>query len=514
MRTDLGADAASMARGAGVNLLGTLAALALGFLFTLAVTHLVSAGAIGLVALGTTVVGFALIPSLLGLDTGIIRFVARAAAAGDERAARGSLQAGYAVVCVASVLLTAAIWLLAPWIADSFFGKPDAAGILRIVSLSLPAQALARATMAAVQGLGVMRYSAWLGILRRVVQLGAVLPLVAVGLEASALALAAVASAWASFVVSLLFLVRVHPHAFVPARGAWPWFRLLNFSSPQVLTGMLFFAILWTDLLLLGRFRSAAEVGIYSVLGSLLLPATVVSTAVGQMFAPRISVTEARGDRATLAQMLKRVTHWNTAVSLPVFLALAVLPTALLGVFGDVYTAGATALAVLAAGQLLNTAAGPLGQVLNMSGRQYLTMTNNAAVAGLNVAGGLLLIPRYGMTGAACSTAASLTLVNLIKLVEVWILFRMVPFRRHTLRLFASGAAAAAAAAPVALVSLWPGYALEAAVGVAVLFGVYAAAVWRFGLTREDRELAAIGRERVGRSLGLGRHVAPAKRCV
>jgi O-antigen/teichoic acid export membrane protein len=511
MRTDLGADAASMARGAGINLLGTLAALALGFLFTLVVTHLVSASAIGLVALGTTVVGFAVIPSLFGLDTGIVRFVARAAAAGDERSARGSLQAGFAVVFVASILFAAAIWLLAPWIAESFFGKPDAVVILRIVSLSLPAQALARATMAAVQGLGVMRYSAWLGILRRVVEFAAVLPLIAVGLEASALAVAAVVSAWVSFVVSLFFLVRVHPHALVPARGAWPWFRLLNFSGPQVLSGLLFSAILWTNVLLLGRFRSAAEVGIYAVLGSLLLPAAVVSTAVGQMFAPRISVAEARGDMTTLAQMLKRVTHWNTAVSLPVFLALAVLSTAVLGIFGDVYTAGATALAILAAGQLFNTAAGPLGQVLVMSGRQYLSMTNNAAVAGLNLMGGLFLIPRYGMTGAACATAASLTLVNLIKLAEVWILFRMGPFRRHTLRLFACGAAGAAAAVPVALVSLSSSYALEAMIGVALLFGVYAASVWRFGLTAEDRELVAIGRRRLGRSVGLGSGVAAAK---
>jgi O-antigen/teichoic acid export membrane protein len=125
--------------------------------------------------------------------------------------------------------------------------------------------------------------------------------------------------------------------------------------------------------------------------------------------------------------------------------------------------------------------------------------------------GGLFLIPRYGMTGAACATAASLTLVNLIKLAEVWILYRMVPFRRHTLRLFASGAAAAAVAVPVALGFLSPSYALEALVGVAVLFAVYAASVWRFGLTAEDRELVAIGRQRLGHRLGLGSGVAATK---
>ena len=503
MRTDLAPDAKSMARGASVNLLGVLAANALGFFYTLAVTHLVPARSIGLVALGMTVVGFAVIPSLLGIDTGLVRFVARGASAGDEREARGSFQTGISVVLMTSVAFTIAIWLLAPWIGVHFFQKPTSVPILRIVSLSLPALALGRATMAAVQGFGVMEYSAWLGIVRRLIQFAAVLPLVALGLDARGLAIATVISAWGSCALAFVFLLRVHPKAFSPARGSWPWLRLLNFSTPQLLTATLFFFILWTDTLLLGHFRSAREVGIYAVVGTLIAPAALVSTAVGQMFGPRIAAAEARNDLATLAQMLKRVTHWNTAVSLPFFASLMVVPGALLGIFGSTYTAGASALAILAAGQLLNTAAGPLGQVINMSGRQYLTMTNNAAVGGLNLLGCVILIPRYGMAGAAFSTATSLTLVNLVKLVQVKFLFRMHPFERQTLQLFLAAGLAATAAAPLALLPSWPSYVLEALVGGAVLFTVYTVIVWRFALTDEDRELAAIGRARIKRSLGV-----------
>jgi O-antigen/teichoic acid export membrane protein len=499
IRTDLGSDAGSMARGASVNLLGALAANGLGFVYILTVTHLVDVHSIGLVALGTTVVGFALIPSLLGLDTGIIRFVARGAASGDEQSARASFQVGLAVVCLTSVALTVVIWILAPRIGQEFFHKPASTPILRIVSLSLPALALGRATLAAMQGFGIMGYPAWLGILRRIFEFAAVLPLIAVGLEARALAWAGVVSAWASALVALGFLSRVHAKAFVPARGAWPLWSLLNFSVPQVMTAALFFFIIWTDTLLLGHYRSASEVGVYAIVGSLLVPATVVSTAVGQMFAPRISAADALGDRVTLAEMLKRVTHWNTAISLPFFTALALLSTAVLGIFGSRYTAGATALTILALGQLLNTAAGPLGQVINMSGRQYLTMTNNAAVAGLNVLGCIVLIPRYGLTGAACSTAASLTIVNAIKLVEVRIIFKMHSFQVSTLYLFASAGVAAAVAAPVAFLPGWPGYLVEALVGGAVLFAVYLAIVWRIGMTEEDRELFVRGRDRLRR---------------
>jgi O-antigen/teichoic acid export membrane protein len=156
---------------------------------------------------------------------------------------------------------------------------------------------------------------------------------------------------------------------------------------------------------------------------------------------------------------------------------------------------------VLGTGQLLNTAAGPLGQVLNMSGRQYVTMSNNAFVAALNAAACVVLVPRYGMTGAACSTAGSLTLVNLIKLFEVRLLFSMHPFSWQTLRVVFAGAGAVATALPVVLLPAWPSAAVEAVVGAVVLFAVYGLLAWVLALTAEDRELVAIGRARFRRGL-------------
>jgi O-antigen/teichoic acid export membrane protein len=501
MRTDLGSDPRSMARGAGVNLVGTAAAIVLGFGVTLLLTHVVSARAIGLVALGTTLAGLGTLPALLGLDTGVIRFVARAAAKGDEPGARGSIQTALAISTVMSVVSVALLWWKAPMICDRFFHKPLATDVVRIVILSLPATAIGRIATAAGQGYGVMRYSAWLGIIRRVVRVLTLLPFIAVGLQARTLAVATTLAAVLTCLVSLYFLVRVHPTVFKPAPGNWRLLSMLNFSVPQLLTSVMFAAILWTDTLLLGRYRSAADVGAYTVVATLLGPATVVSTAIGQMFAPRVSVHEARSDRVALALMLKRVTHWNTAVSLPFFAILAVVPVALLSIFGSAYTVGAAALAVLAVGQLLNTAAGPLGVVINMSGRQYLTMTNNAIVAALNIIGCLVLIPRYGLTGAAASTASALTIVNVLKLVEVRVLFGIHPFRGQSLRIFLAAAGATLAALPVAILPDWPGALAEALAGAAVLFPTYAGLVWAFALTSEDRGLVAAARARVRRGL-------------
>ena len=278
---------------------------------------------------------------------------------------------------------------------------------------------------------------------------------------------------------------------------------MLRFSIPQTLGVMLFWGVLWTDTVLLGRFGTAVEVGIYAVATRLLMPASAISTAVGQMFSPRIAAEDAHGDRAILARMLKRVTYWNTSVSIPIFVTLMLIPGPLLALFGETYLLGATALAILAVGLLLDTAAGPLGQVINMSGRPYINMMNNALVAGLNVVACVLLIPRFGMEGAAIAFSSSLALVNAIKLVQVRVLFGVYPFRSDTLRTLAAAAVAAGCAAPAAYLVDWSNPLWEVAAATAIIFLVYVQVVRALGVSAEDRELFAAGRARIGRGLGF-----------
>ena len=315
-----------------------------------------------------------------------------------------------------------------------------------------------------LQGLGLMGYAAWVNPLRVLATVLVTVPLLALGFGARGVAIAFVPPAWAALAVSLALLVRALPNAFRPSPATWRPRRMLAFSLPQTLTTMLLQVILWTDMLVLGRMRAAAEVAVYAICQRLLSPAQIVSTATGQMFAPRIAAEDARGDRRNLGRMLKRVTYWNLAASIPVFALLLVIPGPILHLFGSAYSAGATALVILAAGQLFNAATGPLGQVINMSGHPYITLANNAVVAALNVVGCLFLIPRYGIVGAAASTTAAVTIVNVVKLFEVQWMFGINPFRAAALRTLGVAALGASTlAAAVALFVPWPGVLAEVA---------------------------------------------------
>jgi len=489
LRTELAPDARTMARGAAVNVGGALLTTALSFALSLVITHQIRATAFGLYSIALVTVLLGQVPATLGLDVGTVRFVALRASRGDAEGARATLQGALGIVTLISGGLAALLYWQAPWLTESFFHKPAATDLVRIVALSLPALALTRVVIAGLQGLGVMRYSALVNPVRVGTNIVAAVPVLLLGHGAKGLTAVFLAVSWSTLAVAAMLLVRALPRAFLPTSRSAGLRELLRFSLPQTLTSLLLQTILWTDSLLLGRLRPTAEVGVYAIVQRLLSPAQTVSTATGQMFAPRIAAEDARGDRSTLQVMLKRVTYWNVSLAIPVFALLLLVPEALLGIFGPAYRTGATALTILAAGQLFNAATGPLGQVINMSGRPYLTLVNNAAVAALNIVGCVILIPRYGLTGAACSTTASLTLVNLIKLAQVRALFGINPFRVETARAIVAGLIATAFTAPLALLVDWPGPVTQVLATAALLVPLYAVIFWRSAAGAEEREL-------------------------
>lgn len=492
MLTELGSDAPTMARGTIANVGGALLTTVFSFALGLLVTHVVSVREFGLFSIAWTVVLLAQAPGVLGLDTGAVRFVALGADADDERATRATIQVALLVAGAVSTALAGALVWQAPWLALHAFQKPEAAHLVRIVAISLPALVLARVLVGALQGLGLMGFAARLNPARGLVNICLAAPLLAVGLGIEGFAWAAVATSWATVAVGVALLLRAHPSALVPAPRDWRIGPLLRFSVPQTLTTMLLYVVLWTDTLLLGRLRAAADVGVYAIVQRLLSPAQTISTASGQMFAPRIAVQDGRGDRETLGLMLKRVTYWNVALSLPVFTGLLLLAHPLLGLFGAAYTRGATALVILSAGQIFNAATGPLGQMINMSGRPWITFANNGLVAVLNIVGCLLLIPRYGITGAAISTTGAITLSNLVKLVQVRVIFGLDPFAARVARPVAAAVLAAGVVAPLVFVPRWPSSVAEALAGAAALVIVYGSLFWAFVGSRERRPIRRV----------------------
>ena len=196
--------------------------------------------------------------------------------------------------------------------------------------------------------------------------------------------------------------------------------------------------------------------------------------------------TEARGDRRGLEALYQTVSKWSVSLNLPLFLALVLFPEALLSLFGPEFREGVTALTILAFANIINAATGASGAVLDMTGHSVVKLINASVAVVLAVGLNLLLIPTYGLVGAAISVLASSAAVNLLRITEVYVLLDTTPYNRTFLKPLAAGVVGLAAALGVrALVPDAP--ALQALLGIAALFAAYAFTLTRLGLSAEDR---------------------------
>ena len=92
------------------------------------------------------------------------------------------------------------------------------------------------------------------------------------------------------------------------------------------------------------------------------------------------------------------------------------------------------ALIILALGTYLNSAFGPEGMTLEAFGNTKLIMINSLITLAVNIGLGLLLIPEFGLVGAAIASGVTLTLGGLLGFLEINYLYKMQPFSSYTLK--------------------------------------------------------------------------------
>ena len=203
--------------------------------------------------------------------------------------------------------------------------------------------------------------------------------------------------------------------------------QVLRFAWPRTLSAGLEQGIVWLDVVLVGLIAGAAAAGVYGAASRFVAAGLIVDAAIRVVVSPRFSVLLHSG-RADLAQDLYRVAAtWLVLFATPAYLLLAIFAPTVLGWLGPGFEDGATVLAVLCCGAVVTFMAGNVHSLLLMSGRSGWAAFNKAVVLSLNVGANLLVIPRWGIVGAAVVWAASMLVDAVLATIEVRRLVGVTP---------------------------------------------------------------------------------------
>jgi O-antigen/teichoic acid export membrane protein len=162
------------------------------------------------------------------------------------------------------------------------------------------------------------------------------------------------------------------------------------------------------DIIIVGHYMQPDKVAIYFAAVKTLALVHFVYFAVRAGGAQRFSQYYASGDHARLEAFTRDTLHWTFWPSLAMVLLIFLLGRPLLLLFGPQFGSGYPLLYVLSIGLLVRASIGPAESLLTMAGQQGICSLIYTATFLVNVALNLLLIPRFGLIGAATSTSAAL----------------------------------------------------------------------------------------------------------
>lgn len=384
--------------------------VALEFTAGLALARFLGAAGYGVYAVVMSTVALLAIPGAAGFDRLLIREVAALRTLGNWELLRGVLRRSTQVVLCCSVVVA-----IAGYLAFESLVPGDAATALLLGMALVPLLALARIRQSALQGFGRVVFGQ---LPEMVVQPALMLSLVGAAFtcgvtrSGTVAVLLQVIAAAVACLIGVVFLRRSLP---VEVRDARPEFRTRYWMSNGIpLVAMMALNVVLTnaDTVMLGILAETELAGIYRISSQMASLVAFPLTAVNMAIAPRIASLHATSSLEELRAQAVSVANASLAAALPIALALVMFGKPLLGFFGSDFVAGYPAIVILSVGYVFNSAAGCAGYLLIMTGHEKSAAVAFAGAALVNVSGNLLLIPTFGLMGAAIATALSVLIVS------------------------------------------------------------------------------------------------------
>jgi O-antigen/teichoic acid export membrane protein len=443
--------------------------------------------------------------TLLGTDTGLVRWLPAHLASGRAADLPRTLVVAAAPVLVLSLAAAVGLYAAAPVLAPTMVGSEAGTTMttmLRALALVLPVASLHDLVLASTRGAGSMRPTVLVENIGRVgFQALAVLVVHLVGGGALALALAWSLPYLVGLAGAAWWLRRLVPRVATEPSAAGTWGALARefwaYTAPRAIARVTQTTLKRSDIVLVAALASPADAALYTAATRFVVLGQLFVQSVQQALSPHLSALFARGQTTAANSVFQAATTWSMIASWPLYLVTAGFATTLLRVFGDGYEAASDVVLILSLTMLLATACGPVDSVLLMAGRSWLSLRNSVAALAVNIVLNLVLIPQDGIRGAATAWATAIVVRNLLPLVQVRGQLGMWPVTRASAQVGMGAVACFGAVDILVPLADWRPAADAALVGVAVL--VYAVGIWSWRATLGLGAFRSVLRRRVAR---------------
>jgi len=171
------------------------------------------------------------------------------------------------------------------------------------------------------------------------------------------------------------------------------------------------------DTIMLGTLGTFKDVGIYNIAARLALLTSILLGVINSAIKPKMANLYGREKMDEIRFMVQRISKGLTFISVCFIIFFLTLGQWILGYWGTEFKEAYWVLIILSIGQFFNVATGCSGMLLIMCGYEKIHGYISLAAVILNIILNMILIKNYGALGAAISTAITVSLSNILKVV-------------------------------------------------------------------------------------------------
>jgi O-antigen/teichoic acid export membrane protein len=417
-----------LVKSAAVIFLGTVLGRLLSLLGQVLIVRSLSPTSFGHLALAYTVVSMIGGLALFGIHEGVTRLMS-----GDQTIdyRRQVLQSGYGFVLVGSLLVAFVLYVLRFRLGGAL--NDERLPELLVVFLPyLVAYAVARVSFGGLRAYGrplAATISRDLG--PRIVAIGIFVLFASLGRAffgaivywvATPAIMALIAGYYLHRELSLERVLGRRPNRNV-VRELW------SFSWPLAIGSSFFLLLSNVDVLMIGYFMDPRSVGLYRAIQPLRQITTFVLASFTFLFLPLATQYYDDGNLDALDQFYTISTKWVVTTTFPPVLVFTLFAPDVVRVFFTAeYVPAAPALAVLTAGLFVRAIVGPNGDMAKAIDRPKIELYAVAVAVVVNVVLNALLIPRYGIVGAAVGTVVGYGVYNVLEVAAIYLAVDSHPF--------------------------------------------------------------------------------------
>lgn len=412
-------------KGSFIILIGTIIFRIGGYLYVVLAQSLLGIEGYGILSLVMSFQWILILIAVAGLPPAIAKYVSEYLAKDDRFMVKQVIVTSFKIMLIMSFIFTAVFFFMAKPLADVFNGGPEVVILFQVVSFIAPFSVVLGLFRGVFQG-----YQRMTDIMvTRAVEQIFMISLAVVFILAGFYVLGAVMGAVIGFgiaSISALLIFRLYiwnglkdvKKPEIPVNQYKLAKKLLIFSSPIIITGLAELTLFQTGNFIIPLYMDFSSLGYYNIASPIARLPLIISSSVAVALLPAASEALALNGKNLVKKYVSHSYRYLLMVLLPICAVVILFGQPIMFLLFPkaplAYNFAGTALSILVIGMAFFSIYGISASVLQAAGKPYPAMFYLVIGTISNLILTVLLVPSYGLNGAAIATMLASFIVMIL----------------------------------------------------------------------------------------------------